>query len=237
MNGKPDEHLDEWVRQSLNKLPNTPPPGTQFDAGRLWTKMRPELQKKPYSRQWGWVWWAAAACLVGAVLGWLRLNQPQRESSSPITHVKRPSPPVAINRELNSLTFDDRLKESSVRPNYSSRPASKQMEKQIGPVSAPVFSSETTEPSVSYKNEPQMGVHADSVRSFEPKKTKETIASAPKRRFQVVHLNELQAEEEIRPTTYRTEGFVRLGLGNTETHMPETAHPSITLPITNKSIQ
>jgi hypothetical protein len=82
-----------------------------------------------------------------------------------------------------------------------------------------------------------MGVRTDSIGSIAPETTKETAVSAPKRRFQVVHLNELQAEEEIRPTTYRTEGFVRLGLGNTGPRMPETAHPSITLPITNKPIQ
>ena len=237
MNGKPDEHLDEWVRQSLNRLPNTPPPGTQFDAGRLWTKMRPELQKKPYSRQWGWVWWAAAACLVGAVLGWLSLNQPLGERSSSITHVMRPSAPVAINREPDSVAKNDRLKEMPVRPNYSSRPASKQMEKQVSPVSGPVLPSETAEPSVAYTKESLVGAHADSVRSTEPEKTKEAVANAPKRRFQVVHLNELQAEEEIQLTAYRTEGFVRLGLGNTGVHMPETAHPSIMFPITNKPIQ
>jgi hypothetical protein len=237
MNGKPDEHLDEWVRQSLNRLPNTPPPGTQFDAERLWTKMRPELQKKPYSRQWGWVWWAAAACLVSAVLGWLSLNQPKRERNHPITYVKHRNVPVAINREPKSLTENDRLKEVPMRPNYSSRPASKQMPKRIAPVPTPVLSSETAGPWVAHINEPPMGARADSIRSIAPEKTKEKVASAPKRRFQVVHLNELQAEEEIRPTTYRTEGFVRLGLGNTGVHMPETAHPSIMLPITSKPIQ
>lgn len=237
MNGKPDEHLDEWVRQSLSRLPNTPPPGTTFDAERLWTRMRPDLQKTPSSRQRGWVWWSAAACVLGAVLGWFMLNQPQRERSRPITHARGSNVPTAINREPNSLPDDKRFDEMPVKQKFSLRPLTKKTEERISPAPAPVLSSEITEPPVAYSNELPVSVRADSIGQIPPEKAQETVVSAPNRRFRVVHFNELQAEEEIRPTTYRTEGFVRLGLGNIGLRMPETDPPSIILPITNKPIQ
>jgi hypothetical protein len=62
-----------------------------------------------------------------------------------------------------------------------------------------------------------------------------TRVAAQKRRFQVVHLNELQAEKEIRPALHSTDRFVRLGTPNNEQPMPEVTHPALTWPLTTKS--
>lgn len=237
MNGRPDEPLDQWVRQSLDRLPDAPPPGTTFDAERLWTHIRPELKKTTHRRQRGWVWWAAAACLVGAVLGWLSLNQQSPERSRADIHAKYPDAPMAINREPQNPAGFDRTERRLVRKNRSSEPSSVRNTEPSAPVPTPVLSTKAVAESVTRATEPLTGADVDSTALMATDVVKATVVSAPKRRFQVVHLNELRAEEEIRPAPYRTERFVRLGLGNNGQLIPETAHPSITWSITNKPTQ
>ena len=60
------------------------------------------------------------------------------------------------------------------------------------------------------------------------------IQVKPKRRFQVVHENELRAEEEAQPKLYRPDHFVRLGSGQVEEPQPETGRPALIMSLTNK---
>lgn len=68
-----------------------------------------------------------------------------------------------------------------------------------------------------------------------PELSKPKVASAtPKRRFRVVHENELRAEEEARPKLYRTDHFVRLGTRRGEEPMPEERRPTLIMSLTHK---
>lgn len=73
MKQKPDETLDQWVRQALSQLPDAPPPASSFDSEHLWAQLRPELQAEPSRWPARLVWWMAAACLAGLSLGWVWL--------------------------------------------------------------------------------------------------------------------------------------------------------------------
>jgi hypothetical protein len=70
----------------------------------------------------------------------------------------------------------------------------------------------------------------------EPPKLKTAVAIS-KRRFRVIHENELRAEEETRPKIYHTENFVRLGTGRSEEPVREERRPALTLPLPHKSNQ
>ena len=59
--------------------------------------------------------------------------------------------------------------------------------------------------------------------------------AAPKRRFRVVHENELRAEEEASPKLYRTEHFVRLGTKRSEEPAPEENRPSPYMSLTQQT--
>lgn len=232
MNGKPDEHLDQWVRQSLNRLPDAPPPGTAFDKERLWVQLRPELQPSANPRRRVWGWWAAAACLAGIVLGWFIVDQPQPEQRVTVAQEKRPDAQSLIDQKSKAEIEPERV---AGVVSTTSRPYVKK--KILGTAPVPAPSGEGTAPTVVMSSESTVNTRPDSTVSTAPARASAVVVSLPKRRFQVVHLNELQAEEEIRPGPYRTERFVRLGMGNTGTPMPETSHPSISLPINSKSNQ
>lgn len=238
MNGKPDERLDQWVRQSLDRLPDAPPPGTPFDADRLWSQLRPELQKPVPHRWFGWGWWAAAACLIGVPLGWFWLNEQPDSMRRTMSSVKRSNVPLTVSPEQRATARTDHSE--SVPPTKirrSFRP-SVQHPKRVAKASPTALPTNEPAQPVATVTEPPILADTKSARTAQPESaTTATVAAAPKRRFRVVHLNELQAEEQIRPTPYQTDRFVRLGTGEYGQPAPETAHTLIIWPLTNKSNQ
>jgi hypothetical protein len=229
MNGKPDEHLDQWVRQSLDRLPDTLPPGTTFNHERLWTQLRPELQKPARSRQRGW-WWVAAACLAGVGLGWFVLDQPQLVHSAAVTHEKRPALPQPNDQPSSPVIDPGQV--ARVVPETSRPPVERRV---VQATATPVSLGNESTQVVALPDESSADTRIDSIASAVSDKASVSVVRSPKRRFQVVHLNELQAEEDIRPSQYRTERFVRLGMGSTGASSPQATHPSISLPINTKS--
>ena len=236
MNGKPDEHPDQWVRQSLDRLSDTPPPGTTFDAERLWDQLRPELQKPATRRRFSWAGWLAAACVAGTLLGWFWMSQQPESIRRVESKIERPDEPVTIGPEPQTTASVDQPKSKisiksrlflSTSTQHSERTAT------VAPIVLPAI-----EPTQLVDNGTEPPTTADTTSAMptqtETAKTT-TVAAAPKRRFRVVHLNELQAEEAIRPTPQRTDRFVRLGTGDNGQPAPETAHPTLTWPLTNKN--
>jgi hypothetical protein len=71
--------------------------------------------------------------------------------------------------------------------------------------------------------------------------TESTVTIAPKRRFRVVHENELPAEDEAYWVRYppegRTERFVRLGTGNPSQPTASDDLPALQLPLNRKTPQ
>ncbi len=66
---------------------------------------------------------------------------------------------------------------------------------------------------------------------------KPAITNAPKRRFRVVHANELAAEEESNVVRYRANHFVKLGTGNAASAGSGGESPALLIPLNRKSIQ
>ena len=236
MNGKPDEHLDQWVRQSLDRLPDAPPPGTTFDAERLWSQLRPELQKPATRRRLGWAGWLAAACAVGTVLGWFWMSEQPEHKPRIASKVERQRVPVSINPESRSMAQVDQPKSkfpTKIRPSVA---ASAQHSERIATASPIALPIEKVAQAVD--NVTELPTIADTTSAITTQtESVKTTAAALKRRFRVVHINELQAEEAIRPTPQRTDRFVRLGTGDNGQPAPETAHPTLTWPLINKSNQ
>lgn len=235
MNGKPDEYLDEWVRQSLDRLPDALPPGTRFDAERLWTQLRPELQK-PATHRWpGWVWWAAAGCVVGTLLGWFMMPQPDY-SRRAVSRTKRLDAPVAINAAPRHETKVELYEATGLEKVGPSLLSSVRHSKRITKVSSPVLIVKEPAQPATYETDLPVITETPSPMPVVAEPAKVIIAAvAPKRRFRVVHLNELQAEEAIRPSPHRADRFVRLGTSTKGQPAPETDHPTITWPLTTKS--
>lgn len=97
MTEKQNVPFDEQVRRTLEALPDAPPPGSTFDAGRLWEQLRPELAQLPSEQvqiQSRWHtsrWWLAAASLAGLILSWFVWFQPQESGiTSGLSHNSKP---------------------------------------------------------------------------------------------------------------------------------------------------
>lgn len=237
MKPQPDETLDAWVRQALDQLPDALPPGSTFDAKRLWGQMRPALPKTPARRWAGWMRWATAASVVGLLWIGFRFAQPPQSAATnqptltPMATHLTTTPKAEPKPESPGIpTVAVKLNRSRQRPTRS-------------PVDLPTTPAPTPVASVDAQNVPDV-TPAESARPDEPlaatalltePTTSSTVAGAPKRRFRVVHVNELRAEEEIRAKLYRTEGFVRLGTGRKAEPTRDEPTTVLILPLSSKT--
>jgi hypothetical protein len=235
MKQKSDEMPDEWVRQMLNRLPDAPPPGSSFDSARLWNQLRPELQPKP-NRQRAW-WWLAAACLAGLLVGW----QVWTLSNSEL----KTSPAAATYRSQTDTLAG--AKSESIEQAIESGPAvaethQPKRQRTINPdqrLPRPNDVTITHEPlelaPIAQAAEPAATSIVAGVPA--PRKTN-VVAMTPKRRFRVMHENELRAEDEAAPKIYPTNHFVRLGSGSTNNEQrtnntPDNSPPALVMPLTS----
>jgi hypothetical protein len=240
MKQKPDESLDQWVRQSLSHLPDAPPPGSSFDAERLWQQMRPELQVAEPRRRTGLIGWAIAACLAGLVLGWFGLHQSTDEQTKvSLTHTNRKGPTTSmagrrakvVSEIITPKIVFSEKRRSGVKLHTTSH-SRETPNQSVTPVDPEPIVVSPLIPSLPTVEETPTVVEKQIVSS------KPTVATTtPKRRFQVVHENELRAEEETRPKVYRTEHFVRLGTGQREESAQEERHSTLIMPLTSKPNQ
>ncbi|GAB3969007.1 hypothetical protein GCM10028806_14260 [Spirosoma terrae] len=250
MKQKPDEALDQWVRQSLSRLPDTPPPGSSFDSERLWQQMRPELQVEQPRRRARWIGWAAAAVVAGLVTLWGSMHRPDTRPVSATT-VKNEQ---ATTHSTIPLKADEQLVKSVSE--------SEKEERNVPKIASKRVKAETVTPRQQVDGHSEVTVAVDFPESESDAsrergiRTPSTLESTllgldtktpvaqhiPKQtkakpRFKVVHENELKAEEEARPKLYQTGNFVRLGTGQLhETEQPER-QPALVIPLTNKPNQ
>jgi hypothetical protein len=239
---KNDELPDEWVRQTLSRLPDAPPPGSSFDSERLWGQLRPELQAKPTRRQ-TW-WWLSAACVAGLLFGWLTWPL---SSSEPKTG-------LATSVVTNRPKADAGAEPSPNQAESLSQPTpviaeTHQLKRQRNPVHRQPQSSPDDGATAAISPE------LESIQAAEPTATsvvatvliprKANVAVVtPKRRFRVMHENELRAEDESAPQLYRINHFVRLGAGRRSddesstdgqrtSNSSENRPPALTMPLNN----
>ncbi|WP_460964901.1 hypothetical protein [Spirosoma litoris] len=240
MKQKPDEFPDQWVRQTLSQLPDTPPPGSAFNSERLWGQLRPELEQTPARRLTGWVWWAAAACLLGLALSYFWLYPSINERSVMATHSGKHRPKRLLTNQYQSNSRADVArskpvvdgKEKSVLVLRKHRDQHETRKTTTTP-----FVLEPVEV-VAQTTEVPTNIEVPLLVESKSDAQKPSVAmSAPKRRFKVVHENELRSEEETRPKLYPAENFVRIGTGGRAESVSDGSRPAFTLPLTHKPNQ
>ncbi|WP_080058745.1 hypothetical protein [Spirosoma aerolatum] len=242
MKPKPDEMPDEWVRQTLRRLPDAPPPGSSFDSERLWTQLRPELQPTGTRQSFGWMRWGIAACLIGLLFVWYWVY-PSVEKQSLAANGKT----AHKTRAATKLPFKQNLPTELTQPNVPTQsfttalPAGTTATKAKTRVPEPVEAVPTiNEIAAMPSPRPDLDMVVETVAVVEKPliPLKRNVADLPaKRRFRIVHQNELRAEEEARPKLYSTENFVRLGTGQRAEPLSDDHRPALVMPLTNKPNQ
>jgi len=240
MKQKTDESPDQWVRQTLSQLPDAPPPGSSFNPDHLWAKLRPELQPVPAPRsQTRVIMWLAAACVGALVFGWVWLstqstpkltiavaNRRQPEDQTPKQQGANVEPANEPDGPKRVLSATEHLR--TALHTHTSQQVRSDTE-----VATPVSTSLVLPPSM--PDDVSTLTEAPAVVDKLPTSAVPKVAQIkPKRRFQVVHENELRAEEEAQPKLYRPDHFVRLGSGQVEDPRPEASHPALIMSLTNK---
>ncbi|QMW01272.1 hypothetical protein [Spirosoma foliorum] len=238
MKQKPDEFPDQWVRQTLSQLPDTPPPGSAFNSERLWGQLRPELEQTPARRLTGWVWWAAAACLLALALGYFWLYTSTSKHSIVATGNHKPKRLLTNQYQPNSSADVARSKpvvDGKEKPVLALQKHRDQKETRKAKTTP--FVTEPIE-AVAQTTEVPRSIEVSLLVESEPEAQKPSVAmSAPKHRFKVVHENELRSEEETRPKLYPAENFVRIGTGGRAESVSDGSRPAFTLPLTHKPNQ
>ncbi|MEZ0487072.1 hypothetical protein [Fibrella aquatica] len=257
MNEQQGKHLDERVRQALDKLPDdVPAPGSTFDAGKLWEQLRPELaaevvvltpqqpdQVQPAPTRRGWL---VAASLAGLLIIWLWW------SWQPVTDLT-----VVALKPLDTTSVGYVPTERVARPTiavaapiaFAKKPESTGNKLAVRKVAVPVNQPETLgEFTLAGQTIPEQAptetlpIVAMPVSQSPVVVVKSYKLTSPKRRFQVVHVNELKAEDEavysqIRAKKSNNERFVRIGAGNQLPTRDEEQAPAISIPLNRKSPQ
>lgn len=229
MNEKQGEHLDQRIRHALGNLPDAPPPGSPFNSARLWEQLRPELAAPPVSRKriGGW-WWAAASVAGLLMMGWFWWGQSAPKQTTAITQSVFLSP---RSNKVGSVALQTRQVKQIIYP---------QARQKNNPRTAATANKAEVE-IVSIQQEVQPIV-PESLRVTSLAKTQTpTVATTTKRRFRVVHENELMAEDEAHRVRYapegRTERFVRIGTGNHSQSATNDDLPALQLPLNRKTTQ
>ncbi|MFD2570113.1 hypothetical protein ACFSUS_05665 [Spirosoma soli] len=238
MKQKSDESLDQWVRQSLDRLPDAPPPGSAFDTERLWGQMWPQVAATPIGWQRLAGWWIAA-CVTGLILGVVWIGQ--LAENKPLA-TQKPQLLPATPKEKPAMNLTDRqlaqelVSHRQVKPVTMHRVAAKQLIR-----TKPQPTVHVTEPIAAVAQLVEALITPDTAATSvvaKPVEPVRTIAAKPaSRRFRVVHENELRAEEEARPKLYRSEHFVRLGTGSQRAIDDVRPSSPIILPLTTKTNQ
>ncbi|MBO0950099.1 hypothetical protein [Fibrella forsythiae] len=223
MNEQQGKHLDERLRQALDTLSDVPAPGSTFDAGKFWEQLRPELAAETVvlvSKRTGQVRWLVAASLVGMALflGWLlrstpALNQTQINRQTEKEVVKH----VPIHLRERTQPKQTPLIASSRSRKRTSESPKGNVEKSTG-VSAHTTDATNSQLTVATANVPvdlpvaeALPTELTAVQLPPTAVTRKAVPTYPKRRFAVVHQNELRAEAETRAKLERNDRFVRLG--------------------------
>lgn len=241
MDQKSDETLDHWIWQSINQLPATPPPGSSFDSERLWAQLRPAIQVTPSRRPALLAGWLAAACLTGLVAGWFWLHQLVNPHPTDVAHRngqhKVATPivthqfPESIDKIVVSKPIVFEKKRLPAGRLIRSHKPQKQFAESV------LRSVEPTEIGAQATALPMVTEISTATEKPVERSKSAVAATAPKRRFRIVHENELRAEEEARPKLYHTEHFVRLGTRQPAEITPDDRQPVLLMPLTSKPNQ
>ena len=208
MTNRQDEHPDRRFREALDTLPtDAPAPGTQFNANALWEQLRPELAAQPIAaRQRTWPgWWLAVASLVGVLLGgWWWLVQRTQPVQMVVTQLppQRTQPGIVAKNDqqpTNNEPITGRIKNVVPLHRFPQKPAESGQRTQPKPVASAEAVADVPAP-----------VLSDTTVTYPVAAS--ASSTPPKRRFAVVHQNELRSDAETQAKLERNDRFVRLGI-------------------------
>jgi hypothetical protein len=253
MNEQPDNKFDQRIRQALDRLPDVPAPNTAFNAGKLWEQMRPELVAQPVlvPKHRTYLRWLVAASLSGLLLAGLWWSW--KPSMKPLVVDRQPVEKRAGRYELpkNVVTPTEHIthkgKSAKQVDATGNRMADRKAVERTGSVpdvAQEAVAAPEPETLANVQNpepEPTQTLPITAGQPTSPVTVATPKAIAPKRRFRVVHENELKAEEEAIYSQIRTksssERFVRIGTGNQVSTGSDEPSPAILLPLNRKSTQ
>ncbi|GAA4452939.1 hypothetical protein GCM10023189_17170 [Nibrella saemangeumensis] len=240
------EDIDQVVRQAFQSLPDTPPPGSAFDAQRVWGQLNRELHPaKPARRLAGW-WWLAGMLFLLSGLGWYVRSV---SSGSPSGHETVALVERATPKQLNTSTSrsgNKKAKEQEGEGNTAT-PETALLKKASTANRQPVVTrNQSAQENIRIPEPPVTEIPAamadqemvvttevsppEPASVSEPKVLAKTKPTASKLRFPVVHVNEWQAEEDVKTSLHRSERLVRLGTGSHSFDTPEPPQLQITIP-------
>lgn len=201
--------FDGRIRQELARLPDTPPPGSEFEPDKLWTQLRPQLTEAPARwRTVGWWWWAAA-CVVVILLICQMIWLGRFDSSQPsIAEKKLPKHQPAITKTTAASTSRQRQPVlADTKPANGHEPARiVAVPTPSAPDGRPVMPVDTvkvvavTEMVLSTPIEKSNELPVTPVPTATPIPVSRPVvaATAPRRRFRVVHVSELAEFDQRR---------------------------------------
>lgn len=222
---------DEWVRQLLSQLPDTPPPSSSFDSARLWTQLRPEVRARPARR---WVgWWLAAACLTGLVIGWLVWPLQNNEPKTAAIQQRQPDRLPGLSTQSKPMV---EVREAAPVVVRTYQPGTQPDARPDQPVHRPADVTSVPEPTepepiAQVVEQPVLPVATPVVENLPEPHQANVAATTPKRRFRVMHENELRTEDEAVPKLYRTDSFVRLGTGQRSDYVTDNRQSALVMPL------
>ena len=236
MNEQQGKHFDKRIRQALDRLPDVPAPGSSFDANRLWEQLRPELATPLVvitPKRTGQVRWLVAASLVsiGLFLSWLlptKFSMEEAKSDQRLAgYVVKKAPYQLKERARIEQETPAFLSETRKQP--IDKQTLKRYEKIINPAVSTIDTI-GSQLMVITINVP-VDLPLSEAWLIEPALVRSALAVIdcggavyPKRRFAVVHQNELRAEAETQANLERNDRFVRWGgpLPGTSSTVPNT---------------
>lgn len=258
MNEQPGNPLDQRVRQALGNLPDAPPPGSPFEAGKLWDQLRTQLPAQPVAappkRHLGQVRWLVAASLSGLVVLLTWLWWPQQTATNLATSTPvRPKPETEYSPLRQSRVAQTQLSTTPTRTRNVPEQADQIKLSRVKPADHQLFHDSLNrfaeqpanplplpEPVEIAANVPAVALALSASISVAQKKA----ATYPKRRFRVVHENDLLTDEEIQLTrqplpkrTDQADAFVRIGQRNSPETPIATDAPGLYIPLSRKPIQ
>ncbi len=261
MNEQHGNRPDQRIRQMLDTLPDAPPPGSTFDSAKLWERLRPELivlsvsvqsaEKQPVVRKKRPIggWWLVAASVVGLLMGglwwsgqlWSKQEMVSQKTSEKTDGNHRLS--AKPNPSVDQPKVVAHLSEIRLATAFSKRQFHQPKRVETRPISAKAPVGLAYNQPQNADNQPivspvEMANTPPESASLTPAATqKPAIANTPKRRYRVVHTNELADEDESNVVRYRAERFVRLGTGSPSSAGSGGESPMLLIPLNRKSIQ
>lgn len=232
MNEKQGNLLDQRIRQALGSLPDAPPPGSPFDSARLWEQLRPELNaQQPVSRKRVGGWWWAAALVAGLLVVGFWYGQSASKQTTTISQ--------SVSLPPRSEKYGPVFSQTEVAKQTAHPSARRKNNLQTAVAVRFATKAEAETVSIQQTEQPIIREPVSLTPLVEIPKT--VVATLTKKRFRVVHENELIAEDEAHRVRYapggRTERFVRLGTGSQSQTIANEELPALQLPLHRKTTQ